>query len=194
MQLIDSYARPLSAPRMTASLLVAFSSFTSIASADITQNVSGGGYATVFPSGCGESFTAVDANIGLAGFMLIDVNPGAGNIAYNILKGDGLDGSVVASRSSSGPPINVGFKGFFDLDFSGTTLSVGQQYTLEMVTSSPRWAAFYSTFDVYSGTSYNAGTFYSDFTFHILAVPEPSTLTLLALGAIGAFSIRRRIR
>ncbi len=67
----------------------------------------------------GESFTAVDANIGLVAFKLIDTdNAGAGDLVYNILQGDGLSGPIVASRTSSGPPIDTGFSGFFDLDFS----------------------------------------------------------------------------
>lgn len=61
-----------------------------------------------------------------------------------------------------------------------------------MVVPSPRWAIYFSTSDVYSGTSYQAGApFPDDFTFHILAVPEPSTVALLAPGGFVAFAARR---
>ena len=118
----------------------------------------------------------------------------------DVLTGEGLGGTLVASAAGSVVPVTEGpLQGFnfFTADFGNLPLSAGQ-YTLYVHDPSAQLDLLYTDAEVYSG-----GKFGSDFTGDTsgaatfvtpVPIPEPSMLALLGLGAAGLFIARRRKR
>lgn len=90
----------------------------------------------------GQSFTAIDSNLRSFGFQFRTFNATAavGPVTFQLLSGSGLTGSVVTTRTLTLPstlPTNTGQ--FFDFDISGTTVTVGQQYTAVLSAGTTRY-------------------------------------------------------
>lgn len=154
----------------------------------------------------GQSFTAEDPGVKFA-FFYTPINGGALNdpLEIRLLAGDGLGGPQLGSFTFSMPS---GFSGFFDVDFSSVTLTVGQQYTAVVIQpgSSPYWGVeLQQNTNPYSGgRAYFTSGFGlqnnpgDDFRFRVTpvavaAVPAPPALVLAGLGIAGLL-VRRRQR
>lgn len=168
----------------------------------IIQNKQDATYQILLYSPIGQTFTAEDAHISSIGFKVKDFNPEAGPIALTVelFEGVGTGGLSLGSAPITG--LNPGFNGFFDADFSSVTLTVGQVYTAIVSSKSARegvgryqWA--YTDGTPFRPDPYTGGDLifqgnvhnYCDSTFRV--IPEPATISLLALGGLALIRKRR---
>lgn len=113
--------------------------------ADTLQVVSGPtgqrGVQINFNGPLGQSFTAIDSDLTSFGFQFQTFNDVAGApVTFTLRSGSGLTGAVVATRTLNLPttlPARTGQ--FYDFDITGTTVTVGQQYTAVLSTASTRY-------------------------------------------------------
>jgi hypothetical protein len=145
----------------------------------------------------GQTFQAVDALIGLAGFEMSIANPNLPvppPITYTLHVGAGTSGPLIAARTIAGPldtfPMTPRF---VPADFTGTILNPGDIYTLAALDPTYYWGVSHSL-DVYSGgTAVLCGSVTDscgfspyfpseiDLKFEVLAaVPEPGTFSVSA--------------
>lgn len=171
----------------------------------------------------GQSFTATDTNLLSFGFQFETFNVGQPNspVTLSILAGDGLGGSLVASRTTTLPAIPATRTGtWFDFDFTGTTLATGQVYTALLSTTSSLLGLVYGPdINIYTGQvlgsdAYAGGKIVStraldsicttnticDTNFRFTgftpmgAVPEPATWAMMigGFGMVGGAMRQRR--
>jgi hypothetical protein len=155
-----------------------------------------GGYAVGGFAPIGQTFQAVDALIGLAGFEMYVINNNQSSppaITLDLYAGIGTAGLLVASRTFAGPPNAFLMPPrFLTGDFTGATLIPGANYTLSVIDPTNYWGITH-TLDVYTGGtavlcgSATAACNFSpfapsqiDFKFEVLAAsPEPATVFLI---------------
>ena len=172
----------------------------------------------------GQSFTAIDNNLTSFGFQFQTFNAdvAAAPVTWSLLAGNGLSGAVIATRTLTLPstlPARTGT--FYDFDVSGTSVTVGQQYTAVLSTGTTRYGiALGPEVNIYTGVflggdAYAGGqafftrpafsnctndaTSNCDLNFRVTgtnsvaAVPEPTSWAMMVggLAALGG-SLRRR--
>ena len=157
----------------------------------------------------GQTFTAEDALIGVAGVYVVDFTIGSvatdPSVTYDLYEGAGATGTLLASRTFSG--LADGFSGFADVSFAGVALVVGSTYTLLVGNDTFEWgveSAFSAGGTYYAGGSAwlppsgDPGTPPRDLRFHVLpaSVPEPAGVILIVAGLVASaarrFTLRRR--
>ena len=180
-------------PLLCAAMMVA--SFPSSSWGDVVNN---GPIFGTFTAGSfaplGQTFVSVDLAINVIGLEMSIANanqPAPPPITFNLYDGEGVGGPLIASRTIPGPPDTFPMPPrFLTADFSGTTLSVGDSYTITVVDPTDYWGVSV-TQDLYSGGSSvlcgttSVGCFgfepsQYDLKFEVLTtVPEPTSCWLL---------------
>lgn len=151
----------------------------------------------------GQSFTAEDAAIGIAGVYVVDftLQPGTpatdATIVYELYAGVYLaGGTLLASRTFSG--LTEGFAGFADVSFAGVALTPGSIYSLVVTNDTAEWGVASVFPSAYGGGTAllppagDPGLPPRDLRFHVLpaAVPEPGAMLLLAVACGGVLGRR----
>lgn len=143
----------------------------------------------------GQSFTAIDAQLLTIGFRFGQINPGFPNdlVKLDLYTGTGTGGTLVASRTLT-LPTNVDYSFFTDIDFTGTSLTVGAVYSaaLSIVGNSPLIGVVVDTDNEYAGgvlfspqaSLAECGDGNCDLAFRVVGtnVPEPASWALLITG------------
>lgn len=199
--------------RLLLPLLCATSTFAD----PIVQDLSNGSLQIAAHSPFAQTFVADDVYIASIGVYVTAMNPSYPNdaLAFSLYQGAGLGGALLGTSSATPGAIQDGWA---DADFSAVALVVGQTYTFQIAaaTGSPYWAA--GIYEDYRSDAYAGGTMYllggpeaGDLRFRVLPgaapeiptdpvvtpptptpVPEPSTLALFGLGALGLLGLRQR--
>jgi len=151
----------------------------------------------------GQSFTPALSSIDFATFTLyVAIAPGPSTVQINLLSGDGYGGSLLASTPSQ-VITNLGPQPI-EFDFSSpVALTPGNIYTLQIQLVSGSVLNEYAA----SGNPYAGGQAYlsngtvftdNDLVFsegtNPASAPEPATLSMLGLAALGMLSLRRFAR
>lgn len=152
-------------------------------------------------SGIGQTFTADDSAIDSIGFYFVDMNPSYGplSLTLNLYSGSGFGGSSLGSQLFS---LTDGFNGWYDVDFSTVSLTVGDVYSVEIIAPTQRWAVQVNQHSYASGATIGSAIDYvggdaiikdqlrsnNDLRFHVKAsntppvVPEPLSAVLFIAG------------
>jgi hypothetical protein len=161
------------------------------------------GWLDFFDEVPGQSFTAEDPVIASVGFFIGDENAGLGafQLTYDFYDGEGTGGALLATRTVDLPD---DYSDWLDLDFSDLVLAVGEIYTVTASSSSGRGFFGFNQHTTLEGApipgrvDYAGGSYILngssqpelDAQFRVLlAVPEPSTLALLAAGLAGLVGV-----
>ncbi|GAB4169230.1 MAG: hypothetical protein Kow0020_02860 [Wenzhouxiangellaceae bacterium] len=90
-----------------------------------------------FFSPVGQTFTAEDAAISTIGIWLNDCNTHFSDnpLDFRLYSGSGTSGALLAQQTLAVPP---GHSNYFDVDFSGTGLTIGNTYTIEVFSPNAR--------------------------------------------------------
>lgn len=188
-------------------LCVAFVSLLSLSARAgiILQDVSNNHIQVNFFEPVAQSFTAEDPSIKFA-FHFFAINPQVANsdpLRLRLLSGDGLAGAELASNAFN---LLDAYDGFFDVDFSAVSLTVGQSYTavLDVVGNSPFWGVRVVGSNLYAGgraywndpNGFLSNPVISETRFRVTpvgnAVPEPGVLALVLLAMLAGAVARTR--
>ena len=166
----------------------------------IMQTQANWGYTINYHMPVGQTFTAEDAQIVSIGFAVGEANPHTpfAPIWVNLFQGEGTSGTLLGQAQLDG--LEPGYNGFYDADFTSVTLTVGQVYTATLSSTSSR-AEIRGTFNepppgpYAGGRAIFNGVLYPnrDLAFRVQPIPEPCTLSLLALGGVALLRKRRAV-
>jgi hypothetical protein len=159
----------------------------------------------------GQSFKAIDTDLLTISLAFSDINPGLANdpLTISLFAGSGFGGTLLDSQSVTLPavlPSTLNAPAFIDFDFSGNTLVIGDTYTIGLTATNFKVAVVYGPDAYADGTLLATGGTPScpvascDLNFRVIgetadgpvAVPEPGTLALMAVGLLGLAAVRRR--
>ena len=160
-----------------------------------------------FFSPVGQSFTAIDLSLTSIGFGYNVINAGfpVTPITIDLYAGAGTGGSIIATRTFNLADPNA----FFDTDFTGTALTIGNVYTAALsAAGSPFQGVHFGTADSYAGGQLfspnsgflNCGPSGCDLEFRVIgtsgpSVPEPATWAMLLTGfGLAGTAMRRNVR
>jgi hypothetical protein len=146
-----------------------------------------------YASPLGQTFTAEDSHIEKIAFYILDYNPDASpddhDLIAELYSGVGNNGTLIASNTVDN--IEDGHAGWLYFDFRLATLNIGEMYSIFIIDDSIRWGVGRNnpldiSTDYVGGYEISLGTvrLLSDLTFMVVSIPEPCTLTLLAVGGL----------
>lgn len=139
----------------------------------------------------GQSFTALDGDIGYVGLLLWNSGVPA-NVTLSLYAGDGTSGSPLKSQILAVPTSSNGY--WVDADVGDIAFAADSKYTIVMTGGGSINAKHCSTDSyAYGGAYYQSGAIPGyDLSFRVgPSVPEPATLSLLALGGLAMLRRRR---
>jgi hypothetical protein len=166
-------------------------------------------------TGVAQSFTAEDPLVSF-GFYTFESQQTATEVLFSLYSGDGQFASLLSQKTATLISGTWSNPTLLSVDFSGTTLSVGQKYTVAITLPNAELppSGTYSNVSIeYAGTAsdgnanpYAGGTFYytgssyppsyfydRDIAFRVSPVPEPENTALMLSGAVLlALTLRRR--
>lgn len=167
-------------------------------------------------TGVAQSFTALDSQV-LFGFYTFEQTQVPTAVQFSLYAGDGTFASLLSQKSATLLSGTAFSPTLLSVDFSSTTLTINQKYTVAISLPGfalPAAGSYANVSVLYAGTDaggdpnpYAGGTFYylgssyppafffdRDIAFRVTAVPEPSTYSLLLSGLtllIGAKVLRK---
>jgi hypothetical protein len=113
--------------------------YSGVVRADIIYDEADGWMTINFYEPLGQTFTAdIDYLSPTIGLYFYDVNNvETGLLTMSLYEGKGFDGSLLSSNTFSFSP---GCIGYYDVAFSGISLSAGRIYTIGIEATTVRWA------------------------------------------------------